>query len=183
MIEVTPTVVPVDPFSQRVLIYFNNASQSQLDQLTGIGEKTAQKILLLRSQMGRFSAVDDLLNVEGIGEKKLEDILESFRTNPQFLFPRNTPTVRPPFLLMPTYPVQHANSTKKPGNQKTSINKATKEDLMQITGIGESLADTILTARQKQGGFKTWANVDKISGVGKSRLELLQQHFILPLQH
>ena len=42
-------------------------------QLDGVGEKTSQKILAYRESHGGFSSVDELLEVEGIGEKKLEN--------------------------------------------------------------------------------------------------------------
>jgi len=52
----------------------NQATLSQLDALPGVGPATAQAILDYRSQHGRFRSVDDLLNVRGIGDAKLEQI-------------------------------------------------------------------------------------------------------------
>jgi len=44
------------------------------DSLAGIGPKTAQKIVDYRKKHGAFKSVNDLLNVSGIGEKKLAKI-------------------------------------------------------------------------------------------------------------
>ena len=55
-------------------IDINSASLQQLQLLPGIGETLAQRILDYREEHGSFSSVDDLLNVSGIGEKKLEQI-------------------------------------------------------------------------------------------------------------
>lgn len=52
----------------------NQATLQQLDALPGVGPATAQAILDYRSQHGRFRSVDDLLNVRGIGDAKLEQI-------------------------------------------------------------------------------------------------------------
>ena len=52
----------------------NTATKVQLMELPGIGETTAARILDYREQNGRFSSTDELLNVEGIGEKKLLQI-------------------------------------------------------------------------------------------------------------
>ncbi|HEX4820040.1 MAG TPA: helix-hairpin-helix domain-containing protein [Acidimicrobiales bacterium] len=52
----------------------NQATLQQLDALPGIGPATAQAILDYRSQHGRFRSVDDLLNVRGIGDAKLEQV-------------------------------------------------------------------------------------------------------------
>lgn len=55
-------------------ININTADLEELCRLPGIGEKTAQKIIRLRSRLGSFSSVNQLLSVQGIGEKKLEQI-------------------------------------------------------------------------------------------------------------
>jgi competence protein ComEA len=53
-------------------IDLNTASLEQLDALPGVGPVLAQRILDWRSQNGRFSTVDELGEVSGIGEKVLE---------------------------------------------------------------------------------------------------------------
>ena len=52
----------------------NTATEEQLDTLPGVGPVTAQKILQWRASHGAFSAVDELLEVDGIGEKTLADL-------------------------------------------------------------------------------------------------------------
>lgn len=54
-------------------INLNTASASELDALPGIGPATARAITEARAR-NRFTSVDDLLDVKGIGEKKLERI-------------------------------------------------------------------------------------------------------------
>lgn len=53
-------------------IDLNAATIAQLETLPGIGPATAQAIVDYRTQHGRFRAVDDLLNVRGIGPAKLD---------------------------------------------------------------------------------------------------------------
>lgn len=53
-------------------INLNTADAGQLDQLPRIGPAMAQRILDWRDANGRFTSVDDLLAVPGIGEKMLE---------------------------------------------------------------------------------------------------------------
>jgi competence protein ComEA len=55
-------------------IDLNTATSVQLQELPGVGEKTADAIVKYRKDNGAFHSVDDLLNVKGIGEKKLEKI-------------------------------------------------------------------------------------------------------------
>jgi competence ComEA-like helix-hairpin-helix protein len=50
----------------------NTATRIQLMQLPGIGEKYADRIIRYRTERGRFHSVEELVNVSGIGTKRLE---------------------------------------------------------------------------------------------------------------
>lgn len=54
----------------------NTASKVQLMDLPGIGEVTAEKIIDYRTEHGPFHSTDDLLIIDGIGQKKLQAIEE-----------------------------------------------------------------------------------------------------------
>ena len=52
----------------------NSASSADLEGVPGIGKSLAQRILAFREKNGAFGSVDDLLKVQGIGEKSLEKL-------------------------------------------------------------------------------------------------------------
>ncbi|HEY3210670.1 MAG TPA: ComEA family DNA-binding protein [Actinomycetota bacterium] len=56
------------------LINLNTATLDQLESLPGIGPALGQRILDYRQEHGPFRSVDDLLNVSGIGDKRLADL-------------------------------------------------------------------------------------------------------------
>ena len=62
------------PDASGALVNINTATSDQLDTLPGVGPVTAQKILDWRAANGAFSSVDELLEVDGIGEKTLAEL-------------------------------------------------------------------------------------------------------------
>jgi competence protein ComEA len=55
-------------------ININQATLKELTSLPGIGKKRAKDIIAYREQNGKFSSIDDLKKVEGIGKDTLEKI-------------------------------------------------------------------------------------------------------------
>lgn len=61
------------------VVDLNTADAAALESLSGVGPATSAAILAWRDEHGRFEAVEDLLDVRGIGEKKLEALREAVR--------------------------------------------------------------------------------------------------------
>ena len=49
----------------------NKANLDELIRVPGIGNSTAERILEIRKESGKFAKLEDLTQVKGIGEKKL----------------------------------------------------------------------------------------------------------------
>lgn len=77
LVGLEPAVVPgaaAPGGATTAKINLNTATAEQLDTLPGVGPVTAQSILSWREENGRFTSVDDLLDVKGIGDATLGEL-------------------------------------------------------------------------------------------------------------
>lgn len=76
-ILVDQDVIRIPKADATTCISLNTASLESLQMIPGVGEKTAQAIIAYREEHGAFTSIDDLLNIKGIGEKKLEKMRDT----------------------------------------------------------------------------------------------------------
>lgn len=81
-VSIMPTVPEEQAEPQQIsyLIDINTAPASLLATLPGIGDGLAAKIIAYREENGAFTHVEQLLNVPGIGEKRLEALIDMITT-------------------------------------------------------------------------------------------------------
>lgn len=70
------------------------------------------------------------------------------------------------------------NSSDKIIN-KISINTATKEELMKLSGIGESKAEAIILYRKENGEFESLDDIKNVSGIGDNLYEKIKDDITL----
>lgn len=72
-----PLTVPAPPGQPPTsVVNLNTATSAQLEELPGVGPVTAAGILEWRAEHGRFSTVEELLEVSGIGDATLAELRE-----------------------------------------------------------------------------------------------------------
>ena len=73
------TLVPVGPASAQsqsstqiepaFVVNLNTATSTELQRLPGIGVRTAERIIEFREKNGPFTKIEEVMNVQGIGER------------------------------------------------------------------------------------------------------------------
>ena len=148
-------------------IDINSAGIDELKTLDGIGDAAASKIIEYRETYGSFKNREELLNVSGIGEKKLEKIYD-------FIFVENESYDEPDNSDSEIYDYNDYNDYNNddirleesdfsdeqdsvPETEPTEItteefilinlNTALKEDFMKLPYVDENIADDIIELR------------------------------------
>lgn len=71
---------PENQNTENGLININTANKEKLMTLSGVGESTAEKIIKYREHTGYFNTIEDIMNVQGIGESKFNNIKDDITT-------------------------------------------------------------------------------------------------------
>lgn len=71
---------------------------------------------------------------------------------------------------------ENVSETQKDDNNLININTASKEELLTITGIGESKADSIINYRKENGSFEKIEDIKNVSGIGDSLFEKIKDY-------
>jgi competence protein ComEA len=63
--------------------------------------------------------------------------------------------------------------------EKVDINTATREQLMTLTGVGESYADRIIEHRENIGKFKKPEDITQVKGIGEKTFEINKERIVV----
>lgn len=68
----------------------------------------------------------------------------------------------------------NSTSSNSSSSETVNINKATAEELQQLTGVGPSKAEAIIQYREENGGFKTIEDIQNVTGIGEKSFEKIK---------
>jgi competence protein ComEA len=68
-------------------------------------------------------------------------------------------------------------SAKKTRNAKSDLNRADRDELVSVPGIGPAVAESILKQRGDRGGFKSLDELSEVTGIGAQTVQNLRQRF------
>jgi competence protein ComEA len=170
-------------------IDLNRARAEDLDAIPGLGPALAQRIVDYRKAHGPFKQVEDLREVSGIGPPNLEKLKPYLRLgSPEAMAP---PDWNAPMTTGESVSGYHLESQegRLPGGKsgigpKTAggvidPNLASKADLETLPGIGPVMAQRIIDYRRAHGPYKRIADLRKVSGIGRKKLEKLRPYVVI----
>ena len=161
--------------TEAVVLWFdlNEATAQQLALLPGIGEKLAEEIVSYRSAYGSFRNIEEIMKVSGIGESKFEAIRDYI------------------YVTDPIYdeaPAEDTQNENEPVQEVTEyvptledlapidLNTATKEELMLLPHVDETIAERIIAFREQAGGFSHPYELLYIEGLTRDKAAEIIDH-------
>jgi competence protein ComEA len=114
-------------------------------QELGLSERQSEVLISYRNRIGGFYNINQLYDAY---------VLDSIRVEEW-----------KPFLVF---------NKKKPVEKKLELNAATREELMELKGIGEKLSERIITYRDKLGGFVSVDQIAEVYGVSAETFEKIK---------
>jgi competence ComEA-like helix-hairpin-helix protein len=168
---------PLEP-GERVDV--DRASAAELERLPRVGKRLAARIAADRRANGPFGSLEALGRVPGVSARLRSDLEpwvtfsggpQAAVTSPASVFPRP-----------PSPSTRGAEAPKAPGGcpSQVSLNRATREELACLPGIGPVLAERIAADREAHGPFREIGDLARIPGIGTRRIERLKRHATIP---
>lgn len=106
-----------------VVVEINSANLEELTQIRGVGEFYAKNIIEVRKRLGGYSKVEQLLNVYGLSQERLDSMLKQIRIDTS--------------LCVPKLPLNTVDSTQ----------------LTELYVLDSYMASRVVRYRERLGGF------------------------------
>ncbi|KAL5021060.1 hypothetical protein ScPMuIL_000215 [Solemya velum] len=147
------------------LLNINNATEEELMTLPGIPRCTAKNIIEYRKHIGGFKRVEDLALVTGVGATKLNHIRAEICC---FAVKRldSSRGVTPSGSKSDLEALDRVSRNSSLGSSgKINLNTSNVFQLMKVRGITQTLAENIVTYRNKKGLFQNLDELVKVKGM------------------
>jgi DNA uptake protein ComE-like DNA-binding protein len=126
----------------------------------GMSNEEIDRLLQFRKEDKWINSAADFKRVTGVSDSLLKEL------SPYFKFPDWVTNPKPKNDFKNDK--SEKGFSEKPFNQKIDLNKATEEQLQQVSGIGAALSKRIVSDREKLGGFSNDSQLYGVFGLDAS---------------
>jgi len=162
----------------------DRATAVELERLPRVGKRLAQRIVADRQASGPFGSLAGLGRVTGVSAGLLRALA------PYVSFGGAVPPAAAASPLS-AYPRQAASASAASSGAaagdagaacaaQVAVNRATREELLCLPGIGAVLAARTVAERDAHGAFRDIADLARVPGIGRARIEHLKGHVTIP---
>ena len=134
----------------------------------GMSTEEIDRLLAYRKQNKFVNSAEEFQAVTKVSDSLLKEI------SPYFKFPDWVNNKKENFQTL-----AKKDFSKPEKITVLDINKATKEDLMKVNGIGDKISDRILEQKEKYGAFVSIEQMDDIWGLSPEVIEKLKNSFVV----
>ena len=79
----------------------------------------------------------------------------------------------------PEEPTEEPTEAVEEAAPEINLNSSTKEELMKIPGINETMADAIVKYREKNGPFENYDDLDKVKNLKREQIKTIKKWAVL----
>lgn len=163
----------------------DRAAADELQRLPRVGRRLALRIAADRLAKGPFGSLAGLRRVPGVSAGLLRDL------EPYVTFGGGPPlaavTFAGSYFARPSGPAAAPPGSTAVARKgavgcagPVALNRATREELMCLPGIGAVLAERIVADRTAHGAFRDIADLARVPGIGQRRLDRLKERVTIP---
>lgn len=170
--HVTPETVRVPGYAQSStrtntgLINVNSANFHELQRINGVGPAIAQRIIDYRNSHGAFARIEDLRNVKGIGQARLEQIRPQITLQGGSIYNAGTAYSK-------------KSQVSSVNTNLIDINHASQSELQRISGVGPAIAKRIIEYRKSHGSFSRVEDLLNVRGIGAAKLNQIRSQVVI----
>lgn len=148
-------------------------------KISGLGEKTAEKIVEYREENGPFKNMEDLDGAPRVGEKMLEKLEEQGIDFGDAAAESGESSEKEATASEGEDKTETKSSSRSKEDsgatgKKVNINEADAKELQTVKGIGEVSAQRIIDYREENGPFKSIEDIQEVKGFGEKTFEKIR---------
>lgn len=134
----------------------------------GMPTESFDKLQQFRKEDKWINSISDFKDITGVSDAWLDSISPYFKFPDWVTNPKPTYTKKSNFVDF---------NKEKPFSQKIDLNKATAQELQQVSGIGEALSERIINYRNTLGGFSDDVQLYEVYGLSPQVVERIKNLF------